>query len=81
MIGQGKTAIQAEIDAAAELIDFFRFNAKYALELQHVQPISVPISTNTMVYRGLEVRDRGCSVGSFALNEAVIAIFLLYEDW
>ncbi|KAM4703648.1 delta-1-pyrroline-5-carboxylate dehydrogenase, mitochondrial [Rhinophrynus dorsalis] len=54
MIGQGKTAIQAEIDAAAELIDFFRFNAKNALELQHEQPISVPVSTNSMVYRGLE---------------------------
>lgn len=54
MIGQGKTAIQAEIDAAAELIDFFRFNAKYALQLQHEELISVPVSTNTMVYRGLE---------------------------
>ncbi|KAM9299556.1 delta-1-pyrroline-5-carboxylate dehydrogenase, mitochondrial [Gastrophryne carolinensis] len=54
MIGQGKTVIQAEIDAAAELIDFFRFNAKYALQLQHEQPISVPISTNSLVYRGLE---------------------------
>ncbi|XP_068097816.1 delta-1-pyrroline-5-carboxylate dehydrogenase, mitochondrial [Hyperolius riggenbachi] len=54
MIGQGKTAIQAEIDAAAELIDFFRFNAKYALQLPHEQPISVPVSTNSMVYRGLE---------------------------
>ncbi|XP_056400254.1 LOW QUALITY PROTEIN: delta-1-pyrroline-5-carboxylate dehydrogenase, mitochondrial [Hyla sarda] len=54
MIGQGKTVIQAEIDAAAELIDFFRFNAKYALQLQHEQLISVPISTNSMVYRGLE---------------------------
>ncbi|NXG53300.1 AL4A1 protein, partial [Psilopogon haemacephalus] len=54
MIGQGKTVIQAEIDAAAELIDFFRFNAKYALELENSQPISVDISTNSMVYRGLE---------------------------
>nr|XP_048680662.1 delta-1-pyrroline-5-carboxylate dehydrogenase, mitochondrial isoform X2 [Caretta caretta] len=54
MIGQGKTVIQAEIDAAAELIDFFRFNAKYALELENSQPVSVPISTNSMVYRGLE---------------------------
>nr|DBA15718.1 TPA: hypothetical protein GDO54_003190 [Pyxicephalus adspersus] len=54
MIGQGKTVIQAEIDAAAELIDFFRFNAKFALQLQHEQPISVPISTNTMAFRGLE---------------------------
>ncbi|XP_066190521.1 delta-1-pyrroline-5-carboxylate dehydrogenase, mitochondrial isoform X1 [Sylvia atricapilla] len=54
MVGQGKTVIQAEIDAAAELIDFFRFNAKYALELEQSQPLSVDISTNSMVYRGLE---------------------------
>ena len=47
--------IQAEIDAAAELIDFFRFNAKFAVELDGEQPISVPPSTNSVVYRGLEV--------------------------
>lgn len=47
--------IQAEIDAAAELIDFFRFNAKFAVELEGEQPISVPPSTNRTVYRGLEV--------------------------
>lgn len=57
--------IQAEIDAAAELIDFFRFNAKFAVELEGKQPISVPPSTNSVVYRGLEVptgaeRGRGC---------------------
>uniref|UniRef100_A0A8C0C7M4 Delta-1-pyrroline-5-carboxylate dehydrogenase, mitochondrial n=1 Tax=Balaenoptera musculus TaxID=9771 RepID=A0A8C0C7M4_BALMU len=54
MVGQGKTVIQAEIDAAAELIDFFRFNAKFAVELEGEQPISVPPSTNSVVYRGLE---------------------------
>lgn len=54
MVGQGKTVIQAEIDAAAELIDFFRFNAKFAIELEGDQPISVPPSTNRVVYRGLE---------------------------
>uniref|UniRef100_UPI00398E6E78 delta-1-pyrroline-5-carboxylate dehydrogenase, mitochondrial isoform X2 n=1 Tax=Pristiophorus japonicus TaxID=55135 RepID=UPI00398E6E78 len=54
MFGQGKTVIQAEIDAAAELIDFFRFNAKYAVELQHEQPISESPSTNTTLYRSLE---------------------------
>ncbi|CAM9754316.1 unnamed protein product [Lampetra fluviatilis] len=54
MVGQGKTAIQAEIDAAAELVDFFRFNAKYALELQHQQPLSTAESTNSLSYRGLE---------------------------
>uniref|UniRef100_A0A671FFC4 Delta-1-pyrroline-5-carboxylate dehydrogenase, mitochondrial n=1 Tax=Rhinolophus ferrumequinum TaxID=59479 RepID=A0A671FFC4_RHIFE len=54
MVGQGKTVIQAEIDAAAELIDFFRFNAKFAVDLEGEQPISVPPSTNHVVYRGLE---------------------------
>nr|XP_006642011.1 PREDICTED: delta-1-pyrroline-5-carboxylate dehydrogenase, mitochondrial [Lepisosteus oculatus] len=54
MIGQGKTVVQAEIDAAAELIDFFRFNAKHAIELEHQQPLSGDGSTNTMLYRGLE---------------------------
>ncbi|XP_007506163.2 delta-1-pyrroline-5-carboxylate dehydrogenase, mitochondrial [Monodelphis domestica] len=54
MIGQGKTVIQAEVDAAAELIDFFRFNAQFAMELENKQPISVPPSTNRVVYRGLE---------------------------
>ena len=51
--------IQAEIDAAAELIDFFRFNAKFAVELEGEQPISVPPSTNHTVYRGLEVPQGG----------------------
>ncbi|KAM6434927.1 delta-1-pyrroline-5-carboxylate dehydrogenase, mitochondrial [Liasis olivaceus] len=54
MVGQAKTVIQAEIDAAAELVDFFRFNAKYAMELEGEQPISAPPSTNSLVYRGLE---------------------------
>ncbi|KAL2091104.1 hypothetical protein ACEWY4_013367 [Coilia grayii] len=54
MIGQAKTVVQAEIDAAAELIDFFRFNAKHAIELQYSQPLNTDVSTNTMLYRGLE---------------------------
>uniref|UniRef100_A0A8C1H7C9 Multifunctional fusion protein n=1 Tax=Cyprinus carpio carpio TaxID=630221 RepID=A0A8C1H7C9_CYPCA len=54
MIGQGKTVVQAEIDAAAELIDFFRFNAKHAIELEQQQPLDSDGSTNTMLYRGLE---------------------------
>ncbi|XP_052514047.1 delta-1-pyrroline-5-carboxylate dehydrogenase, mitochondrial [Budorcas taxicolor] len=54
MVGQGKTVIQAEIDAGAELIDFFRFNAKFAVELEGEQPLSVPPSTNSVLYRGLE---------------------------
>ena len=61
---QGKTVIQAEIDAAAELIDFFRFNAKFAVELEGQQPLSVPPSTNSVVYRGLEVPSGGGAGGS-----------------
>lgn len=52
--------VQAEIDAAAELIDFFRFNAKHAVELEKQQPIDAEGSTNTMLYRGLEVRTSTC---------------------
>uniref|UniRef100_A0A8D0A264 Multifunctional fusion protein n=1 Tax=Sander lucioperca TaxID=283035 RepID=A0A8D0A264_SANLU len=54
MIGQGKTVVQAEIDAAAELIDFFRFNAKHAVDLEKQQPLNSEGTTNTMLYRGLE---------------------------
>ncbi|KAL0978476.1 hypothetical protein UPYG_G00170950 [Umbra pygmaea] len=54
MIGQGKTVVQAEIDAAAELIDFFRFNAKHSIDLESQQPLNSDGSTNTMLYRGLE---------------------------
>ena len=42
MLGQSKTAFQAEIDAACELIDFWRFNPHYAQELYDEQPISRP---------------------------------------
>ncbi|KIK29183.1 hypothetical protein PISMIDRAFT_519646 [Pisolithus microcarpus 441] len=38
MLGQGKNAWQAEIDAAAELTDFFRFGVKYVEELYSQQP-------------------------------------------
>ena len=42
MLGQSKTAFQAEIDAACELIDFWRFNCAYAQDLYDEQPISEP---------------------------------------
>jgi len=56
MAGQGKNVIQAEIDAACELIDFFAFNAQSALELEQSQPLSpdVGIVTNQIHYRGRE---------------------------
>ncbi len=56
MLGQAKTVIQAEIDAAAEMIDFFRFNSFFGKELLKYQPISEqPDATlNLMRYRSLE---------------------------
>ena len=54
MLGQSKTAFQAEIDAAAELIDFWRFNAHYGQELLEEQPISDHTMWNQLEYRGLE---------------------------
>jgi 1-pyrroline-5-carboxylate dehydrogenase len=54
MLGQSKTAYQAEIDSASEMIDFWRFNAWFAQELYSEQPISGPGVWNSMEYRPLE---------------------------
>jgi 1-pyrroline-5-carboxylate dehydrogenase len=56
MLGQSKTAFQAEIDAACELIDFWRFNIHYAERIHAEQPLSPAGSGmwNAMEYRGLE---------------------------
>jgi 1-pyrroline-5-carboxylate dehydrogenase len=54
MLGQSKTSHQAEIDAACELIDFFRFNAHYAERILADQPLSPPGQWNRMEYRPLE---------------------------
>jgi 1-pyrroline-5-carboxylate dehydrogenase len=54
MLGQSKTAHQAEIDAACELIDFWRFNAAYMTRIYEEQPISSPGVWNRMEYRPLE---------------------------
>jgi 1-pyrroline-5-carboxylate dehydrogenase len=54
MLGQSKTAYQAEIDAASEMIDFWRFNAHFAQELYREQPVSSPGMWNQLEYRALE---------------------------
>jgi 1-pyrroline-5-carboxylate dehydrogenase len=54
MLGQSKTVIQAEIDSASELIDFWRFNAHFAQELYAEQPISLHTMWNSVEYRPLE---------------------------
>jgi 1-pyrroline-5-carboxylate dehydrogenase len=54
MLGQSKTAFQAEIDSACELIDFLRFNVHYAERLYREQPESAPGVWNRMDHRPLE---------------------------
>jgi 1-pyrroline-5-carboxylate dehydrogenase len=54
MLGQSKTAFQAEIDSACEIIDFWRFNAHYGQELLDEQPLSDHTMWNQLEYRGLE---------------------------
>ena len=54
MLGQSKTVFQAEIDAASELIDFWRFNPHFAQELHAEQPITTDAARNQLDYRPLE---------------------------
>ena len=54
MLGQSKTAHQAEIDAACEAIDFFRFNVEFMLRVYSEQPVSSPGIWNRLEYRPLE---------------------------
>lgn len=54
MIAQSKNAYQAEIDAACEMIDFFRFNVEYMTDIFKDQPTSSPGVWNRVEYRPLE---------------------------
>ena len=54
MLGQSKSVYQAEIDAACELIDFWRFNVAFAEQIYAEQPLSVPGAWNRMEHRALE---------------------------
>jgi 1-pyrroline-5-carboxylate dehydrogenase len=54
MLNQSKTAHQAEIDAACEVIDFWRFNVEFMVRIYEEQPISSPGVWNRMEYRPLE---------------------------
>ncbi len=54
MLGQSKTAHQAEIDAACELADFWRFNPRFMQEIYAQQPHSSPGCWNRLEYRPLE---------------------------
>lgn len=54
MLGQSKTAYQAEIDTPCELVDFWRFNVHFASRILADQPISAPGVWNRVDYRPLE---------------------------
>jgi 1-pyrroline-5-carboxylate dehydrogenase len=54
MLGQSKTAYQAEIDSACELIDFWRWNVHFAREIVAEQPVSSPGVWNRTDHRPLE---------------------------
>ncbi|MFC4049334.1 L-glutamate gamma-semialdehyde dehydrogenase [Actinomadura syzygii] len=54
ILGQSKSVQQAEIDAACELIDFWRFNVRYAQRIHEIQPLSSPGMWNRLEYRPLE---------------------------
>ncbi|EDV97918.1 delta-1-pyrroline-5-carboxylate dehydrogenase, mitochondrial [Drosophila grimshawi] len=56
MLGQAKTAIQAEIDSSAELIDFIRIHAYFLKECVKYEPISenIKVTKNSMRYRGID---------------------------
>jgi len=54
MLCQSKNAFQAEIDAACELVDFFRFNVQYMSDIYSQQPESAPGIWNRLEYRPLE---------------------------
>lgn len=54
MLGQSKTVQQAEIDAACELIDFFRFNVHFARQIIEQQPDNSSTVWNRSDYRPLE---------------------------
>jgi 1-pyrroline-5-carboxylate dehydrogenase len=54
MLGRGKNAHQAEIDAACEFIDFLRFNVLYMQQIYNEQPGSQPGMWNRLEYRPLE---------------------------
>ena len=54
MLNQSKTAHQAEIDAACETIDFWRFNVQFMVRIYEEQPVSSPGVWNRLEYRPLE---------------------------
>jgi 1-pyrroline-5-carboxylate dehydrogenase len=54
MLGQSKTPVQAEIDSACEIVDFWRWNPHFMQQILDEQPVSPPGQWNRIEYRPLE---------------------------
>lgn len=73
MVGQSKTVFQGEIDAAAGLIDAIRFNSKFALDIEHMQPPESELTNIVMDYRPLEGFVYAITPFNFTTTSAILS--------
>jgi 1-pyrroline-5-carboxylate dehydrogenase len=73
MVGQSKTVFQGEIDAAAGLIDAIRFNSKFALEIENMQPPESELTNIIMDYRPLEGFVYSITPFNFTTTSAILS--------
>jgi len=73
MVGQSKTVFQGEIDAAAGLIDAIRFNSKFALDIEQMQPPESEVTNIVMDYRPLEGFVYAITPFNFTTTSAILS--------
>jgi 1-pyrroline-5-carboxylate dehydrogenase len=73
MIGQSKTVFQGEIDAAAGLIDSIRFNSKFALDIEKMQPPDSEVTNIALDYRPLEGFVYAITPFNFTTTSAILS--------
>ena len=73
MVGQSKTVFQGEIDAAAGLIDAIRFNSKFALDIEHMQPPESELTNIILDYRPLEGFVYAITPFNFTTTSAILS--------
>ena len=73
MVGQSKTVFQGEIDAAAGLIDAIRFNSKFALDIERMQPPESELTNIVMDYRPLEGFVYAITPFNFTTTSAILS--------
>ena len=73
MLGQSKTVFQGEIDAAAGLIDAIRFNSKFALDIEQMQPPESKVTNIVMDYRPLEGFVYAITPFNFTTTSAILS--------